>query len=62
MWCMLCEEPYIYVGGIDIFVFTIQTSIDGLQNNTMIIIYVCTIKGNHISQYISYYLKMTHKL
>ena len=35
---MLCEEPYIYVWGIDVFMFTIQTSSDGLQNNTMIIV------------------------
>jgi len=27
---MLWEEPYIYVGGIDVFMFTIQTSSDGL--------------------------------
>jgi len=36
--------------------FTVQTSTDGLQNNTMIIIYVSK-KGNHIFQHISYYFK-----
>jgi len=50
---MLCEEPYIYVGGIDVFMFTIQTSSDGLQNNTTFIIYVSQ-KENYISQYITY--------
>jgi len=35
---MLCGGSYIYVGGIDIFMFTIYSSRNGLQNNTMVII------------------------
>ena len=61
---MLCEEPYIYVGGIDVFMFTIQTSSDGLQNNTTFIIYALR-KGNYISQYITYSFNqnnLAHKL
>ena len=38
LYCILCRGSYIYVGGVDVFVFTIHPSRDGLQNNTMIII------------------------
>jgi len=44
--------------------FTIQTSSDGLQNNTTFIIYVSQ-KGNYISQYITYSFNqnnLAHKL
>ena len=38
-YSMLYGWTYIYVGGVNVSMFTIQTSRDWLQNNTMIIIY-----------------------
>ena len=38
IFTILFNKPYIYVGGIDVVMFTVHNIRNGLQNNTMIII------------------------